>query len=85
VARQHLEESYRAYMLEMHRELWQSQLERACGLYVLIVMSSTGYTRVTDPEAIARVIARPEGRRRDYWFLDCAPPMRCSPRRSTTG
>lgn len=36
--------------------------------------TQTGYERVTDPEAIARVIARPEGRGRDHWFIEVRAP-----------
>jgi hypothetical protein len=69
-----VEEAYRGFMLEVHRDLWLSQRERALGAYVLLVKTETGYERVTDPEAIARVVAVPQGRGSRYWLIEARGP-----------
>jgi hypothetical protein len=61
-------------MLAQHQALWQGQLERALGAYVLLVKTETGYERVTDPEAIARVVAVPQGRGSRYWLIEARAP-----------
>ncbi|HKA75311.1 MAG TPA: hypothetical protein VKE26_26145 [Xanthobacteraceae bacterium] len=73
-SRQVVEEEFRAFMLKSHAALWQGQLERALGAYVLVVKTETGYARVTDPEAIARLLAVPQDRGVRYWRIEARAP-----------
>jgi hypothetical protein len=69
-----VEEEYRRHMLEEKRALWRSQRERAIGVYVLMVKTEDGMTRVTDPDAIARIVAKPAGRGQTHWLIEAQPP-----------
>lgn len=71
-----VEEAYRSYMLQHAPALWQGQLERALGAFVLMVKTDVGAERVTDPAAIARVLALPErdARGTRYWWIQATAP-----------
>ena len=69
-----VEEEYRRYMLQEKLALWRSQRERAVGVYVLIVKTKDGVTRVTDPDAIARIMAKPAGRGHTFWLIEAQAP-----------
>jgi hypothetical protein len=68
-----VEEEYRRYMLEEQRALWRSQRERAIGVYVLVVKTEDGFTRVTDPDVIERVISKPAKRGQTHWLIEAQP------------
>ena len=69
-----LDELYRAFMFNSHSALWQAQLERALGVFVLLAKTETGYERVTNPDAIARIVAVPQDRGTRYWLIETRPP-----------
>lgn len=69
-----VEESYRRFMLQACGPLWRGQLERACGVFVLLVKTETGYQRVTDPDTIARIVAVPQDRGTRYWLIESRAP-----------
>jgi hypothetical protein len=73
LAKAAVEAEYRRYMLEEKRALWRSQRERAIGVYVLIVKTKEGITRVTDPAAMEKILAKPAGRGKTHWLIEAQP------------
>jgi hypothetical protein len=72
-AKQIVEEEFRAYMLREKTALWRAQLERAAGSYVLLVKTKEGgYTRVTDPKQIEKIIST-TGRGTTHWLIEAQP------------
>ena len=66
-AKAEVEDEYRQFMLREREALWRAQRERACGVYVLLVKTETGYQRVTDPDEIA---AQPATRCTTHWLIE---------------
>jgi len=69
-----VEAEFRAYMLREKEALWRAQRERALGVYVLVVRTEAGYQRVSDPDEIARVLRKPQGRGTAHWLIEAQPP-----------
>ena len=69
-----VEAEYRAFMLREKAALWRAQRERAIGSYVLIVQTDEGRQRVTDPDEIARIVAKPAGRGKTHWLIEAQAP-----------
>src|SRR4030095_15237668 len=70
--KQVIEEEFRATMLREKAALWRAQLERAAGVYVLLVKTDEGYKRVTDPKQIEKIVSK-KGRGTAYWFIEAQP------------
>src|SRR4029450_1445732 len=79
-----VEEEYRRYMLQETLALWRSQRERAIGAYVLIVKTKDGVQRVTDPDAIEKILSKPAKRGQTYWLIEARAPERHLPKENTT-
>src|SRR5262245_25259790 len=73
-SKQLVEEEFRAFMLREKTAIWRAQLERALGAFVLMVPSDEGYVRVTDPELIAEIMARPNTRGKTAWLIEAQAP-----------
>jgi hypothetical protein len=61
-------------MLQEKLALWRSQRERAIGAYVLIVKTEDGVQRITDPDAIEKIISKPAKRGQTYWLIEAQAP-----------
>src|SRR5262245_34257706 len=68
--KQIVEQEFRAYMLREKEALWRAQRERAAGAYVLMVQTPDGYKRVTDPQAIERIITQRGKRGVQHWLIE---------------
>jgi hypothetical protein len=74
LAKQQVEEAYRAFMVAEKEALWRAQRERACGVYVLLVQTDEGYVRVTDPDLIAEIVQTPNTRGKTAWLIEAQAP-----------
>src|SRR5262245_49144902 len=74
-AKQIVEEEFRAFMLKQKAALWRAQLERAAGVYVLLVKGKDGsYSRVTDAAKIAQIVAKAKGRGTVHFLIEAQAP-----------
>lgn len=73
-SKQLVEEEYRAFMLREKEALWRAQRERALGVFVLLVQTDEGMTRVSDPDLIEEIVQTPNVRGKTAWLIESQAP-----------